>query len=173
MKLTTRQDAETDEDADYLQNDAEVLGANDTAIQESCKWPPGHIENIMVNGAYNITLCVRGLPSSRKRTRPKSYPLDQLFHIKGKNLITYEQMNLLPRRFWKRMRKPNIWKVYPQDVPIAKIVRNIKEGRAVYQVRFVSLFRQKYMLFYFSIFSALNSIFSQVYINNFNLWKSD
>ena len=107
--------------------------------QPSCRWPPHHRNDIIVNGAYNITICVRVTEQNLTDSGPKKYPLNQLFEIPGGNIyVTYENLSLLPREVWNRVKKPNIYQVYPQDVFMSEIVTQIKGGHPVSKVSLVT-----------------------------------
>lgn len=114
-------------------------GRDKNATQEFCRWPPHRPEDIVVHGAYNVTLCVKASENGLEADRPKKYPLNQLFHTAlGNAYVTFEQMSALPRKMWSKMFMPEVYRIYPQDVPMWKIIGEVKNGRNVTEV---SLFK--------------------------------
>ncbi|VDM35841.1 unnamed protein product [Hydatigera taeniaeformis] len=126
----------------FLQNDTqpvEVTEGNEYTLDEEdltpsmqCRWPPPDIKSIMVNKGFNITLCVRSSRHASAHKRVKKYALQDLFALsKFRGSITFEGLSLLPHRFWERVKKPQIYLTYPQDVPMSDIVEAVKGGYRV------------------------------------------
>ncbi|KAL5971670.1 hypothetical protein TSMEX_000592, partial [Taenia solium] len=104
----------------------------DLIPSKKCQWPPPETKNIEVNGTFNITLCVQSSRRARLRKREKKYTLWELFGLaKFKGNFTFEELSLLPRQFWGRMRTPEIYLTYPQDVSMRDIVKAVKGGHPV------------------------------------------
>uniref|UniRef100_A0A5K3FV45 RNA-dependent RNA polymerase n=1 Tax=Mesocestoides corti TaxID=53468 RepID=A0A5K3FV45_MESCO len=98
-----------------------------------CKWPPNKLEDIMsVERGYDITLCVmRDLKLTKNRTS-KLYPLKDLFHnVTSLTSVSYGDLAELPRSFWEKVKYPDVYHTYPQDVPMKQIVKDIKAGLPV------------------------------------------
>ncbi|KAM3186848.1 hypothetical protein ACTXT7_003484 [Hymenolepis weldensis] len=99
---------------------------------ESCKWPPSDVNDITVNGTYDIALCVRLSSDFILDNQPKKYTLKDLFNVSESNeTVTFESLPYLSPEIWKKVKYPRIYDTYPQDVPMKEIVANIKAGRPV------------------------------------------
>ncbi|EUB54520.1 UDP-GlcNAc:betaGal beta-1,3-N-acetylglucosaminyltransferase [Echinococcus granulosus] len=108
------------------------IGMENTIPSTVCRWPPSEIGNIVVKEVFNITLCVRGSLQPRRRKRTKAYTLNELFGLsKMTGSFAFDEFSLLPRRFWGRMRVPEAYLTYPQDVPMTDVVEGIKRGLPV------------------------------------------
>lgn len=102
------------------------------AFNQQCKWPPWSLQEIAQGSVYNITLCVTLDPQFSPKKPSKRYPLTSLFRLSGpKRKVTFEDLSKLPRRYWRRVKYPNIYQTYPQDVPLRELVADIKAGRPV------------------------------------------
>uniref|UniRef100_A0A5K3F7U3 Hexosyltransferase n=2 Tax=Mesocestoides corti TaxID=53468 RepID=A0A5K3F7U3_MESCO len=98
----------------------------------ACKWPPSTREDTHYGRGHNITLCVRQDSSASEINTPKKYPLSNLFRgLKGRNAISFEDLGMMPRRFWKLAIYPQVYRTYPQDVPLKRIVKSVKAGLPV------------------------------------------
>nr|CDS29527.1 beta 13 n galactosyltransferase [Hymenolepis microstoma] len=97
-----------------------------------CKWPPSSVEDIMVNGTYNITICAQLSSDAIDDDQPKRYLLSDLFNVHDKSeTVTFNGLPNLSRKMWTRAKYPRIYDTYPQDVPMEEIVNNIKAGKQV------------------------------------------
>lgn len=98
----------------------------------SCYWPPLDIAEIENDGAYNVTICIKFNDDSGYNSAPKGYPIGNLFfnQTTDKN-VTFEELGMLPRELFRNAKYPDIYRTYPQDVPMKQIVQRIKEGLPV------------------------------------------
>lgn len=103
----------------------------------SCYWPPENISEIQNREGYNFTLCIKLNEEARANSAPKRYLTRELFYVSlPKRTVTFEEMVKLPRKVFKTVKYPSIFRTYPQDVPMVEIVQNITQGRAISYVRF-------------------------------------
>ncbi|VDN96806.1 unnamed protein product [Rodentolepis nana] len=100
--------------------------------ERPCKWPPSAVEDILVNGTYNITICAKLSIDAIQDDQPKRYLLSDLFNVHDKDeTVTFESLPKLSKKIWKKVKYPRIYDTYPQDVPMEEIVYNIKAGKTV------------------------------------------
>uniref|UniRef100_A0A5K3FKM7 CN hydrolase domain-containing protein n=1 Tax=Mesocestoides corti TaxID=53468 RepID=A0A5K3FKM7_MESCO len=103
-----------------------------SASYQICRWPPQRVEDIQFVAGYNITLCVRLEASELMTRRQKTYPLTHLFQVSRTNLeVSFDDLAALPRTLWKRAKYPEVYRTYPQDVPLKQIVEAVKVGLTV------------------------------------------
>uniref|UniRef100_A0A5K3FYG5 Hexosyltransferase n=1 Tax=Mesocestoides corti TaxID=53468 RepID=A0A5K3FYG5_MESCO len=113
----------------YIEKDEAV---DEIPASLTCKWPPSTPKDFYSEGGYNITLCVRLDPRLSPTRKPKKYPLSYVFrNWKGRSIISFEELGKLSRRFWKLVRYPEVYRTYPQDVPLKQIVKAVKAGLPV------------------------------------------
>ena len=105
-------------------------------VQQSfCRWPPLSKEMIRVNDAYNITICVHVKNSSRISNGLEEYKSTELFNgLIGIKRLTFSTLPNISHEAWKKVKYPQIYRTYPQDVPMRTIIENIKLGLPVRHV---------------------------------------
>ncbi|VDD78575.1 unnamed protein product, partial [Mesocestoides corti] len=64
-------------------------------------------------------------PSNRKRR------YCQFTAGRARSIISFEELGRLSRRFWKLVRYPEVYRTYPQDVPLNQIIKAVKAGLPV------------------------------------------
>uniref|UniRef100_A0A5K3FYV9 Exostosin domain-containing protein n=1 Tax=Mesocestoides corti TaxID=53468 RepID=A0A5K3FYV9_MESCO len=122
LQLTKRKSFSSDE--------TEALGEVPPSL--TCKWPPSTPKDFHSESGYNITLCVRLDPRLSLTSRLTKYPLSDVFrNWKGRSIISFEELGRLSRRFWKLVRYPEVYRTYPQDVPLNQIIKAVKAGLPV------------------------------------------
>lgn len=115
-----------------------IRGAFILSYYAKCKWPPDSLTDIERNGAYEITICIDFTSDAERNSIPKRYIVGDLFHNitqLNKSIanvsISFEELGSLPRHMFKKAKYPEIYKTFPQDVPMKDIVQSIKLGRQV------------------------------------------
>ncbi|VDD84016.1 unnamed protein product [Mesocestoides corti] len=64
-----------------------------------------------------------------------SINLVDLFHnVTSLTSVSYGDLAELPRSFWEKVKYPDVYHTYPQDVPMKQIVKDIKAGLPVSDV---------------------------------------
>ncbi|VDD84014.1 unnamed protein product [Mesocestoides corti] len=117
------------------------LGGFSDKPQESCadkicRWPPQRVDDIQFVSGYNITLCIRPDEKQLMTRGQKTYPLTHLFQVSRTiQEVSFEDLAALPRTLWKRVKYPEVYRTYPQDVSMNQIVKAVKAGLAVTDVR--------------------------------------
>ena len=101
-----------------------------------CKWPPPRpaIESAVV--PFDITVCVRRADELISQSEP-NYELSELFDIPQEHdvgPVEFDDLANLPDEIWKHMRYPEIFRTYPQNVPLKELVDEIKGGQKVSHV---------------------------------------
>ncbi|VDD75182.1 unnamed protein product [Mesocestoides corti] len=106
--------------------------SHETATYQICRWPPRKLDDIHFVSGYNITLCVRLEASELETRRRKTYPLTDLFQLSQTNRqVSFDDLATLPRKLWKRVKYPEVYRTYPQDVPLKQIVEAVNAGLPV------------------------------------------
>ncbi|VDK22704.1 unnamed protein product [Taenia asiatica] len=98
-----------------------------------CRWPPLNLDEIRIaNNTYNITLCTQPHRNASTFNSSITYPVKSIFNITTDDRwISFEELGESPRSMWELVIYPNIYRTYPQDVPIGDIVKAIKSGSLV------------------------------------------
>uniref|UniRef100_A0A5K3FV43 Major sperm protein n=1 Tax=Mesocestoides corti TaxID=53468 RepID=A0A5K3FV43_MESCO len=94
------------------------------------------VDDIQFVSGYNITLCIRPDEKQLMTRGQKTYPLTHLFQVSRTiQEVSFEDLAALPRTLWKRVKYPEVYRTYPQDVSMNQIVKAVKAGLAVTDVR--------------------------------------
>ena len=103
-----------------------------------CKWPPSIPSNLSSDSPFNITVCARPYKLTDIQSEPIYY-ISNLFRL-AQNFsdwrMSYNDLVKLPASMWKLAKYPQIYDIYPQNVPMKDITKKIKEGRKVTHVSF-------------------------------------
>uniref|UniRef100_A0A5K3FP46 Transmembrane protein n=1 Tax=Mesocestoides corti TaxID=53468 RepID=A0A5K3FP46_MESCO len=106
-----------------------------------CKWPPSTREHIHYGTGHNITLCVRLAPTV-SLTNSDTVPcaIDLFRGIQQSRMVSFEDLVKMPLKFWKLLKYPQVYRIYPQEVPLNRIVKAMTVGLPVtYVSRYVGL----------------------------------
>lgn len=103
-----------------------------------CRWPPATPDDIRTAiGHYNITVCIKAQPQSLTVKSVSYYPIQSLFrNAAGDKWVSFKDIGECDRSIWKMPIYPNVYRTYPQDVPIKDIVKAIKSGSPVSEASF-------------------------------------
>nr|CDS21052.1 beta 13 n galactosyltransferase [Echinococcus granulosus] len=95
-----------------------------------CRWPPLTLDHIRTeNNAYNLTLCTKLRTNASENSSTTTYLIQSLFrNVTGKKWVSFEEIGDYDRSIWKRAIYPNVYRTYPQDVPIKYEIKAIKSG---------------------------------------------
>nr|CDS21079.1 galactosyltransferase [Echinococcus granulosus] len=98
-----------------------------------CKWPPKTVEeSYQWESGFDISICVRPDNNAFMNEGVKLYPIESLFkNATSEYGVSFEDLAKLPRKIWRTVRYPEVYKTYPQDVPLRQIVKDIKAGKPV------------------------------------------
>ena len=98
-------------------------------------WPPSDIREILSydKKSYNITIGLRLTHQSLANpSSPKTYLLRELFRINESQItVTFVELPYYMSKYGGLIRYPDIYQTYPQDVPMKKLVAQIKSGLPV------------------------------------------
>lgn len=86
-----------------------------------------------------MTICVTFNDEAIKvNSKPKRYPVRDLFVLPESNeTVDFEELGRLPRSYFSKVKEAEIFKTYPQNIPMKEIVTNITNGIPVSYVSFV------------------------------------
>ena len=95
-------------------------------------WPPSKVEQILSldNSNFDITLKIRlTTRASTYSASLKRYFLHELFQVhQTSTTVSFDELPQIMPNYTGRIRYPEIYRTYPQDVPIKKLVADIKAG---------------------------------------------
>ncbi|KAL5963912.1 hypothetical protein TSMEX_008355, partial [Taenia solium] len=96
-------------------------------------WPPVNLHEIRTaNNTYNITICAQPHPNASTFSSSITYPIKSIFNTTTDDRwVSFEELGESSRSMWELVMYPNIYRTYPQDVPIRDIVKAIKSGSLV------------------------------------------
>lgn len=105
---------------------------------EVCRWPPVKVSDIKVGDAFNLSICVQFMEDEQGGAASvKRYRMHEILKTPPSNrTVTFDDLGRLSGRIQRKMRYPEVWKTYPQDVPYEEVVQDIKAGRPVSYVGF-------------------------------------
>lgn len=103
-----------------------------------CRWPPATPNEIRItHNTYNITICVQVPSRSLAAKSVTTYPIQSLFrNVKIDNWVSYKEMGECDPSIFKYPIYPDVYRTYPQDVPIKSIINAIKSGSPVSEASF-------------------------------------
>ena len=104
-----------------------ISNAND------CKWPPTRPATVSPDVPFDLTLCVRPFKKLVNQSEPIYY-LSQLFHLNQR--VTFDDLANVKTDLWDLAKYPELFKTYPQNVPLKKLVQRIKIGKRVSHVSY-------------------------------------
>ncbi|KAH9278866.1 Lactosylceramide 1,3-N-acetyl-beta-D-glucosaminyltransferase A [Echinococcus granulosus] len=98
-----------------------------------CRWPPATPDEIRTeNNTYNFTLCIRLHSDASANDSITTYPIQSLFNVEANGTwVSFKTIGECPRSVWKQAIYPNVYRTYPQDVPIQIVAEAIKSGSPV------------------------------------------
>nr|CDS21080.1 galactosyltransferase [Echinococcus granulosus] len=113
-----------------LQNYAPVVNISGNSI---CKWPPATVNDThRWKSGFDISICILPNFNEVMSSGVKRYRMKGLFWgSHSKHSVSFEDLAKLPRKIWRTVRYPEVYKTYPQDVPLRQIVKDIKAGKPV------------------------------------------
>uniref|UniRef100_A0A5K3FEN2 Hexosyltransferase n=2 Tax=Mesocestoides corti TaxID=53468 RepID=A0A5K3FEN2_MESCO len=112
---------------------SEKSQASDT--DQICRWPPQRVDDIHFVSGYNITLCIRLEARPLMSKRQKTYLLTDLFRVSRTiKEVSFDDLAALPRALWKRVKYPEVYHTYPQDVSMRQVVEAVKTGHPVFDM---------------------------------------
>ena len=118
--------------------DRKLLGGTSLAtFDDTCKWPPDDVADIWSADAFKLSICFRLQEDSFENgKRSKRYRMDEIFNVEPMNqTVSFDELLNISDDMQKKIRYPEIWKTYPQDVPIKEIIANVKAGKQINHVR--------------------------------------
>ncbi|VDM25890.1 unnamed protein product, partial [Hydatigera taeniaeformis] len=95
-----------------------------------CRWPPTTPNDIRTtSNTYNITICVHKDSQSLAIKSDPTYSMKSLCRdVTSNRSITFKEFGECDPSICKSPIYPDVYRTYPQDVPIKEILRSIKSG---------------------------------------------
>ena len=102
-----------------------------------CRWPPLNLSDIQSGDAFNLAISVQFAENSiGQEMHVPRYKLHEIFNVDPTNeTISFQELVKISEHVQEKIRYPEIFKTYPQDLPINELVKAIKAGRPINYVR--------------------------------------
>lgn len=104
-----------------------------TPSDNGCKWPPSRPTTVSPDTPFDLTLCVRPFTHLANQSEP-SYYLSQLFRLNKP--VTFDDLVNVTTDLWDLARYPEVFRTYPQNVPLKGLIQRIKTGKRVAHVSY-------------------------------------
>lgn len=116
-----------------LLNNLTVEQKQPEELHDPCRWPPVNIADMRSGDAFNLWICFRSTARAFENGKvEKRYRMDEIFKVNSTNeTISFREMVNMSDSLQHKIRYPEIWNTYPQDVPIKEIIPKIRAGQPI------------------------------------------
>ncbi|KAL7056922.1 hypothetical protein AAHC03_019024 [Spirometra sp. Aus1] len=101
---------------------------------ETTEWalhkPPAAFPICSYQEPYDLSFCIPTTENSSVETvEGKCHPEKELFPTRGNRCISYDMLQTMPDSVLSTARRPAIYSVYPQDIPLPTVLQAVKNNR--------------------------------------------